>query len=173
AYVQQLRDGIDNFFVTFIEVLRDPTDIAAVDGEHPADFLSGFLQGTRTALLEGGRQSLTITIESFNERSLGALIALFERAVGLYGELVNINAYHQPGVEAGKKAAAQILSLQERLEAALADGQPRTVAALRESLGEQSPEALFWILRHLCANQRGYSAEGDWGHPEQLVFRKL
>lgn len=173
AYVQQLRDGIDNFFVTFIEVLRDPTDIAAVDGEHPADFLSGFLQGTRTALLEGGRQSLSITIESFNERSLGALIALFERAVGLYGELVNINAYHQPGVEAGKKAAAQILSLQERLEAALADGQPRTIAALRESLGEQSPEALFWILRHLCANQRGYSAEGDWGHPEQLVFRKL
>ena len=34
------------------------------------------------------------------------LIALFERAVGFYAGLVNINAYHQPGVEAGKKAAA-------------------------------------------------------------------
>lgn len=31
------------------------------------------------------------------------LIALFERAVSFYASLVNINAYHQPGVEAGKK----------------------------------------------------------------------
>ena len=30
-------------------------------------------------------------------RSVGALIALYERAVGLYASLVNINAYHQPG----------------------------------------------------------------------------
>ncbi len=175
AYVQQLRDGIDNFFVTFIEALDDPADIAAVDGENPADFLDGFLQGTRTALLEGGRQSLAITMDRFGERSLGALIALFERAVGLYGELVNINAYHQPGVEAGKKAAAQILALQERLEACLADGQPRTLHALQQALGDQapsSPEPLFWILRHLCHNHRGYSATGDWGQPLQLSFQR-
>ena len=37
------------------------------------------------------------------------LIALFERAVGLYASLVNINAYHQPGVEAGKKAAENVM----------------------------------------------------------------
>ncbi|MEB3173043.1 MAG: glucose-6-phosphate isomerase [Cyanobacteriota bacterium] len=175
AYVQQLRDGVDNFFVTFIEALRDPSDITAVEGENPADFLSGFLQGTRTALLDGGRQSLTITMERFCERSLGALIALFERAVGFYGELVNINAYHQPGVEAGKKAAAEILALQDRLEAVLADGNAHTLASLQQALALQadaSPEALFWILRHLCANNRGYSASGDWGSPEQLQFRK-
>jgi glucose-6-phosphate isomerase len=35
------------------------------------------------------------------------VIALYERAVGLYAELVDINAYHQPGVEAGKLAAAR------------------------------------------------------------------
>ena len=175
AYVQQLRDGIDNFFVTFIEALDDPADIAAVDGEHPADFLEGFLQGTRTALLEGGRQSLTITLQQFNARSLGALIALFERAVGLYGELVDINAYHQPGVEAGKKAAAEILALQERIEAVLADGQPRTLDELQQALGAQapsSPEPLFWILRHLCANQRGYRAMGNWGSPQQLSVQR-
>jgi len=176
AYVQQLRDGIDNFFVTFIEALEDPSDIGAVEGENPADFLEGFLQGTRTALMEGGRQSLTITMRRFNERSLGALIALFERAVGLYGELVNINAYHQPGVEAGKKAAAAILALQEHVEAALADGQARTVVELQQQLGASapnSPEPLFWILRHLCANNRGYSAQGDWGQPAQLRFQRL
>ena len=175
AYVQQLRDGVDNFFVTFVEALEDPSDIQAVDGEHPADFLDGFLQGTRTALLEGGRQSLTITMQVFDERSLGALIALFERAVGLYGELVNINAYHQPGVEAGKKAAATILALQERVEQCLADGQSRSLEGLRQDLGAEapeSPEALFWILRHLCHNARGYEASGDWGQPATLVFSR-
>jgi len=175
AYVQQLRDGVDNFFVTFIEALDDPSDIQPVDGENPADFLDGFLQGTRTALLEGGRQSLTISLQVFNERSLGALIALFERAVGFYGELVNINAYHQPGVEAGKKAAAEILALQQRIEQTLADGQARTLVQLHQDLGEgapTSPEPLFWILRHLCGNQRGYQADGDWGRPNALVFRR-
>ena len=62
---------------------------------------------------------------------VGALIALYERAVGFYGSLVNINAYHQPGVEAGKKAAARILALQGKVQAALeaAKGAPRTAGA--------------------------------------------
>jgi len=172
AYVQQLRDGLDNFFAVFIEALDEPDDISPVAGENPADFLSGFLQGTRAALCEGGRQSLTITLERFDARSLGALIALFERAVGLYGEWINVNAYHQPGVEAGKTAAAMILSLQQRLEAALADGQPHGLHDLGQILGLESPEPLFWILRHLCFDQRGYGATGDWGQPESLLFQK-
>jgi glucose-6-phosphate isomerase len=172
AYVQQLRDGVDNFFVTFIEVLEDPIDVPAVHGENPADFLDGFLQGTRTALMESGRQSLAITFRQLNARTLGALIALFERAVGLYGELVNINAYHQPGVEAGKMAAAGILALQERLEAVLADGQARSLMELQQQLELPSPEPLFWILRHLCANPRGYRAEGHWGDPASLTVAK-
>jgi glucose-6-phosphate isomerase len=172
AYVQQLRDGLDNFFVVFIEALDEPADIKPVAGDNPADFLAGFLQGTRAALCEGGRQSLTLTLQLFDERSLGALIALFERAVGLYGELINVNAYHQPGVEAGKKAAAEILSLQARVEASLADGQSHTLAALQEGLELESPEPVYWILRHLCFNQRGYRASGDWGQPSTLSFQK-
>ncbi|MFM7675849.1 MAG: glucose-6-phosphate isomerase [Synechococcus sp.] len=172
AYVQQLRDGVDNFFVTFIEALDDPGDIGSLHGERPGDFLDGFLQGTRSALMEGGRQSMAITLRRFGARSLGALIALFERAVGLYAELVNINAYDQPGVEAGKKAAAAILSLQERLEAALADGSPRSLEELQGELQAESPESIFWILRHLCANPRGYRAEGDWSEPASLRFRR-
>ena len=172
AYVQQLRDGVDNFFVNFIEVLEDPSSIGAIDGEAPGDFLDGFLQGTRAALHEGGRQSLTITLRQLDARSLGALIALFERAVGLYGELVNVNAYHQPGVEAGKKAAAVILDLQAQLESLLADGQGRSLAQLQAELALPSPEPAFWILRHLCHNQRGYSASGDWAQPTSLSFQR-
>jgi glucose-6-phosphate isomerase len=173
AYVQQLRDGLDNFFAVFIEALDEPADIQAVEGENPADFLAGFLQGTRAALCEGGRQSLTITLERFDARSLGALIALFERAVGLYGEFINVNAYHQPGVEAGKTAAAQILAVQQRLEALLGDGTPRHLGELQATLGLDSPEPLFWILRHLCFNGRGYSASGDWGQPDSLSFQRV
>src|SRR5271166_4508963 len=39
----------------------------------------------------------------------------FERAVGFCATLVNINAYHQPGVEAGKRAAAAVLALQGKV----------------------------------------------------------
>ncbi|MCP9850085.1 glucose-6-phosphate isomerase [Cyanobium sp. Morenito 9A2] len=172
AYVQQLRDGLDNFFVTFIEVLEDPADIAPIGGEHPGDFLDGFFQGTRAALSEGGRQSLTLTLRRFDARSLGALVALFERAVGLYGELIDVNAYHQPGVEAGKKAAAEVLALQVRLEALLADGVARSLETIQASLALESPEQPFWILRRLSLTGRGYTAVGAWADPSTLTFQR-
>jgi glucose-6-phosphate isomerase len=112
AYVQQLRDGIDNFFVTFIEVrgiIRTETTFVETKLQS-ADFLAGLLHGTREALTESGRQSITITIDRVSAKSVGVLIALFERAVGLYASLINVNAYHQPGVEAGKQAAAGYLA---------------------------------------------------------------
>jgi glucose-6-phosphate isomerase len=170
AYVQQLRDGIDNFFVTFIEVLEDPGDIQPLDGENPGDFLDGFLQGTRAALTDEGRLNMSITLQRLDAGSLGALIALFERAVGLYGELINVNAYHQPGVEAGKKAAAELLDLQARLEAAMGHQREYTLAELQAQMGLPSAEPLYWILRHLCANRRQIDARGDWGNPDSLVF---
>ena len=125
-----------------------------------------------SALTEGGRQSMTISMRRFDARRLGALIALFERAVGLYGELVNINAYHQPGVEAGKKAAAAILDLQGRVEAILADGVARSADEIRLALGDGTDESIFWILRHLTGNQRGFSAQGDWSQPASMRFSK-
>src|ERR1051326_6727067 len=119
AYVQQLRDGVLNFFITFIEVARDRS---SSDGESfevepgvtSGDYLHGFLRGTRSALYESGREWMNIGLPQVDEFNLGALIALYERAVGFYGSLVNINAYHQPGVVAGKKAAARVLELQLR-----------------------------------------------------------
>ena len=174
AYVQQLRDGVDNFFVTFIEVLEDPTDIPALEDSLPGDFLDGFLQGTRAALFEGGRQSMTLTLRQFNATSLGALVALFERAVGFYGELVDINAYHQPGVEAGKKAAAAILDLQKQVEQLLSDGTARSVQQIAQELGDAAhQEAVFFILRHLSGNPRGIQASGDWADPSSLQFRQV
>ena len=152
AYVQQLRDGVHNFFLTFIEVRkgRAGTSIEVEPGAATADFLQGFLRGTRTALYEGGRDSITVSIPEVTPFSVGALIALYERATGFYATLVNVNAYHQPGVEAGKKAAASVLKLLARAKGALS-AEPQTAAQIGASLGEDA-EAVFHALTHLAAN---------------------
>ncbi len=172
AYVQQLRDGVDNFFVNFIEILHDPSDIVEVKNKRPGDYLSGFLQGTRSALTEGGRQNLTITFKSFDESSLGALIALFERAVSLYAELINVNAYNQPGVEAGKKAATKIINLQKEIEDLLEDGKERSLSQINEALSTDSTESIYLILRKLSENSDHFSMNGNQSNPDQLIISK-
>lgn len=159
AYVQQLREGRSDFFVLFLEVLRDQegTAIEVDPGATSGDYLLGFLLGTREALQEKQRQSLTLTLESITPRSVGALIALFERAVGIYAHLIGINAYHQPGVEAGKKAAGVVLQLQASLLQQLAqDPEHRwrveELAASMDATGQEV--TLFKLLEHLAANGR-------------------
>src|SRR5207248_1121094 len=57
AYVQQLRDGVLNFFVTFVEVQKDRNGkrLEVEDGITSGDYLHGFLRGTRSALYEKDR----------------------------------------------------------------------------------------------------------------------
>ncbi len=155
AYVQQLRDGVNNFFATFIEVRKAASSqpLEVEPGVTAGDFLQGFLRGTRSALHESGRESITLSIPEFNAFQLGALIALYERAVGFYGSLVHINAYHQPGVEAGKKAAADILDVQARIVAHLQTNKTAQTAEQIALAIEADPEETFHILRHLAANR--------------------
>lgn len=143
SYIQQLREGVHNFFVTFIEVLRDRPpghDWELEPGVTCGDYLFGMLQvrftkrhpnltiyyylamlssivltsqktliflalvncsrhvqGTRSALYANDRESISVTVQEVTPRSVGAMVALYERAVGLYASVININAYHQPG----------------------------------------------------------------------------
>jgi glucose-6-phosphate isomerase len=172
AFVQQLRDGINNFFVVFIRVLEGGGEHVEVEpGVTANDYLHGFLLGTRQALAENERQSLTITIRKADARSIGVLIALFERAVGYYGSLVNINPYHQPGVEAGKKAAAAVLQLQAKLTAAL-DHTPRTAEQLAAQIGANDHvETVYLLLEHLCANGRAKTVSGT--SPAERTFSAI
>jgi len=164
AYVQQLREGVKNFFVTFIEVLEDGGDTLGGDGPlevEPGvtcgDYLRGFLLGTREALHEAGRDSITITVERLDARTLGVLIALYERAVGFYASLVNINAYHQPGVEAGKKAAASILELQKRVVEHMGEAKgPQSAEEIATALGVAERTEIVWrLLEAQVRNGRG------------------
>ena len=157
SYIQQLRDGLNDFFVTFIEVKKDQvgepvfTEPDATSG----DFLEGFFLGTRSALAENGRESITITVNDVNASTVGLLIGLFERAVGFYASLVNINAYHQPGVEAGKKAAGNVLTIQREIINFLKTNlnQQFSVSQIAKSIGrEEDIETIFKIVEHLVAN---------------------
>ena len=160
AYVQQLRDGVHNFFVTFVEVRKDREGgVFEVEPKTTTgDYLQGFLRGTRTALYESGRESVTVSLPAVTPQAVGALIALYERAVGFYASLVNINAYHQPGVEAGKKAASAVLDLQHKVLAAIGV-EAKTADAVASSISSD-PEAVYHVLEHLAAN-----------HPEVRVVR--
>lgn len=153
AYVQQLRDGRHDFFAVFVRVLQDRQagHFEVEPGATSGDFLDGLWQGTRTALHDKGRVSATIGIDRLDERSLGAIVALFERAVALYAELIDVNAFHQPGVEAGKKAAAKVLELQKKLVAALGSA-PQDVRWLANKVGAD-PADCWPVLQHLAANR--------------------
>ena len=169
AYVQQLREGVHNFFAVFIRVLESGGSVLEVEpGVKAGDYLHCFLLGTREALFENDRESLTITIPRVEARTVGGLVALFERAVGLYASLVGINAYHQPGVEAGKKAAASILTLQGKVLAALST-KPQTAEQIAAAIGvSDSAETIYLLLEHLAANRRAAASKAT--DPGQITF---
>jgi glucose-6-phosphate isomerase len=167
--VQQLRDGINNFFVVFIEVLKDRQKFSPFQVEPDVtsgDFLQGFLLGTRKALYENGRESITLTLipapvyatpvygtGDVGPFSVGVLIALFERTVGLYAQLININAYHQPGVQAGKKAAGAIIEIKRQMLKFLRKhkGEAFTATQIAAQIGTEDIETVFKICEHLAA----------------------
>lgn len=161
AYVQQLRDGVNNFFATFIEVRkgRDGKSIDVEPSTSSADYLQGFLRGTRKALHESGRKSLTISIPEVNPFQLGLLIALFERAVSFYASLVNINAYHQPGVEAGKKAAGVFLEILKNVRAKLTSS-PQNADQIAAEI-KADAEDVHHCLVHLAANGQAKATHGE------------
>ncbi len=172
AYLQQLRDGVNNFFVTFVRVLEAGGKPVEVEpGVTAGDYLSGFLMGTRAALYASDRQSMTITIRKVDARTIGVLIALFERAVGFYGALVHINAYNQPGVEAGKNAAASVLSLQAKVLAALSSASQNADQIAAACGGAQVAESVYLILEHLTANGRAKITRA--ADPGSAMFTKV
>ena len=178
AYIQQLRDGLNNFFVTFIEVLkdRDNQSLFVEPNVTSGDYLNGFRLGTRSALYEKNRESITITLEEVSAFSVGALIALYERAVGYYASMININAYHQPGVEAGKRAADDIIDLQLKVLRLLSDntGQARTIAQIAQQLdGEHDMESMFKICEHLSANRSGSVIKTLGESPFRATYMKI
>ena len=107
---------------------------------------------------------------------MGALIALFERAVGLYASLVGINAYHQPGVEAGKKAAASVLEVRKAVRSYLLGkkGEALTAEQVAQETGFSDKTGwVFKILENLAVNEPNSFERASEGLPFDAGFRAI
>ena len=78
--------------------------LAFLGGVTQDDLIKTEQIATEYALLKAGKPNMTITLPEVNENTLGQLLYLFEVATAFTGELLNINAFDQPGVEEGKNA---------------------------------------------------------------------
>jgi glucose-6-phosphate isomerase len=153
AYFQQLKEGPNDFFLIIVNVKKqlfeDAVDIGS--GMTLGDYLFASSEGTRNAFYELGRASITITLPDISAKTLGALIALFERAVGLYAELINVNAYNQPGVD--KFVADSVIELQNKIaKYLLLSESPQTVEQIAIGIEEvDKTEIIYKILDRLQA----------------------
>jgi glucose-6-phosphate isomerase len=172
SYLQQVRDGRPDSFVTFVRVHRARHVRPAEPGADPTldDHLFGNLEGTRDALLERSRDSITISLGEVGPRSLGALIALFERAVGLYAELIDVNAYHQPGVD--KHAAAGVIALQRAVLGYLGTAtSPKTAEEVAHAIAAlDRVEVIFTMLEHLSISRARGVQMRNWADPRNALF---
>ena len=112
---QWIQEGERTIFETCISVenpekkLLFPSDAENLDG---LNFLAGKRidevnknaeLGTRLAHVDGGVPNILISIERLDAYNYGQLIYFFEKACGISGQLLGVNAFNQPGVEAYKK----------------------------------------------------------------------
>ncbi|MEZ4257295.1 MAG: glucose-6-phosphate isomerase [Polyangiales bacterium] len=118
AQMQLFMEGPRDKILTFIDVKERPVDLPIPKADGAFGYLGGHtllgvldaeLRGTRLALARDGRPSMTVEIERVDAEHLGALFFLFEAATAIAGELYDINAFDQPGVEAGKRLAFGLL----------------------------------------------------------------
>ena len=112
---QWIQDGERTIFETVISVeqpnrkLLFPNDEENLDG---LNFLAGKRVdevnkmaelGTRLAHVDGGVPNIRISVPVLNAYYIGQLIYFFEVACGISGNVLGVNPFNQPGVEAYKK----------------------------------------------------------------------
>lgn len=121
SQVQLYVEGPHDKVVTFLEVTsfrkqvripklhRDLTSLGYLAGSTLGELLAAERRGTEIALTAAGRPHFTYRIPVVSAHTLGQLIYLFEFQTALSGELYGIDAFDQPGVEAGKIAAYALM----------------------------------------------------------------
>ncbi len=98
--------GVDRFKteLKIPKIYQDIPSLGFLGGITQNELLKVEQMATEYALLKSGKPSMTITVPEVNEFTLGQILYLFEVATAFAGELMNINAFDQPGVEEGKNA---------------------------------------------------------------------
>lgn len=119
---QWIQEGERSIFETVISIeqsnrnLLFPNDEENLDG---LNFLAGkhvdevnkmAELGTRLAHVDGGVPNIRISVPALNEHYIGQLIYFFEIACGISGNVLGVNPFNQPGVEAYKKNMFALLN---------------------------------------------------------------
>ena len=119
---QWIQDGERTIFETVISIeepnhsMLFPTDEENLDG---LNFLAGKRVdevnkmaelGTQLAHVDGGVPNMRLSVPKLDEYYLGQIIYFFEKACGISGNLLGVNTFNQPGVEAYKKNMFALLN---------------------------------------------------------------
>ena len=121
SILQQVMEGQRDKFVYFFRVLESESSGPKIQkslfrGQESmkqksmGELFAAQAEAIRESMAHAQIQSVTCFAEKLDESSLGALFMLFQLVIGTLGEAMNINAYDQPGVEAGKIATKKLLS---------------------------------------------------------------
>ena len=115
SQVQLYMQGPQDKVIEIVEVEYHPRDLAIPEayedlegvgylgGHTMAELLNVECDATRRALTEAGRPNCTIRLGELNEENLGYLFQALEVQTTIAGSLYGVNAFDQPGVEAGKE----------------------------------------------------------------------
>ena len=98
--------GVDEYkeTITIPEIYADIPSLGFLGGVTHNDLIANEQRATEYALMRSNRMNMTLTLPKVCENTLGQLLYFFEVATAFAGELLNINAFDQPGVEEGKDA---------------------------------------------------------------------
>lgn len=127
SQIQLFNEGPMDKTITFIEVKKFANGKLKVPNAYPdlpgAAFMTGHTfeaiihaerAATAQALTGNGRPNGTLTIPSVDAKSVGSLLFFFMLATAAAAELLDVNAYDQPGVESGKQAMHDLLGRSSR-----------------------------------------------------------
>jgi len=82
---------------------------APVDDSEMGMILDAMRRATTAAMVRAGCPTSTLRLDDWSEATLGALLMTFLCATVLGGELLGVDPYGQPGVEAAKLATRALL----------------------------------------------------------------
>jgi glucose-6-phosphate isomerase len=115
SQVQLYMEGPQDKVIEIVEVEEHPRDleipgayedlegVGYLGGHTMAELLNVECDATRRALAEAGRPNCTIKLGAITEEDLGYLLQALEVQTAIAGYLYGVNAFDQPGVEAGKQ----------------------------------------------------------------------
>jgi len=121
SQVQLYAEGPDDKVITFVSVEKFketveipididlPEDIQFLGGRTLEELLAAEQKATEYALTLAGRQHQKIILPILDAYTVGQLLLLLEWETAYMGELLNINAFDQPGVEEGKNGTYALM----------------------------------------------------------------